>query len=149
MSFQSLNKEELADVAEFFVVDVPAADEDKGPTKKELLAALASGEDPVTWDQYKEAYLVAKGAEPEVAVAAPVEAKPEPSVNVGAVDEEDAGEQVLIKYERKNPTWEVVGYTFTTKHPFKSVPVDVASYLIRKQTGFRLALPDEVTDFYN
>src|SRR6478609_7253383 len=62
MSFQNLNKDELTDVAEFFVVDVEAADPEKGPTKKELVAALAAGDEPVSWEDYNETYLPAKKA---------------------------------------------------------------------------------------
>lgn len=157
MSFQNLNKEELAEVAEFFVVDVEAADEENGPTKKELIAALAAGDEPVSWDDYKDTFLAAKEAgtaeapkgveslpdtddEDSEEIATPKKAgKPEP------VDKSD---HVLVKYQRKNPTWEVVGYTFTAKHPFASVPAEVAEYLIRQQEGFRLALPSEVTEYY-
>lgn len=156
MSFQSLNKEELESVAEFFAVDVEAADEEKGATKKEILASLAAGDDPVTWEQYKEIYLVAKGNEP---VEAPVEEpapkveKPvdraEPPVISSDDDDEEVGNNVLVKYERHNPTYEIVGYHFSVKHPFKSVPQEVAEHLIRNAEGFRLALPSEALDFYN
>lgn len=144
MSFQSLNKDELTAVAEFFVVDVEVADAEKGATKKELLAALAAGDDPVTWDQYKEIYL--KNAV-ELAPQAPkVEAQ---SAAVEEDEPEDEGNLVLVRYLRRNPTWEVVGYTFTKEHPFKSVPAEIAEYLVLKQEGFRLALPTEVSDYYN
>lgn len=143
MSFQSLNKDELAAVAEFFVVDVDVADAEKGATKKELLAALASGDEPVTWDQYREIYLKA------VADAKPAAPKAEPTTEVVEREPVDESDYVLIKYERRNPTWEAVGYTFTRRHPFKSVPAEVAEYLVLKQEGFRLALAKEVSDYYN
>jgi hypothetical protein len=151
MSFQSLKVDELKDVADFFVVDVEAADEEHGPTKKELLAALAAGDEPVTWEQYKDIYLVAKqsdntAAEPENATDADAHAEAAEAV---AAEPRDASNDVLIKYERKNPTYEVVGYTFTPKHPFASVPPEVAEYLVRNVEGFRLAMPSEVTDYYN
>lgn len=63
MSFESLNKDELAKVAEFFQKDILVADEDKGPTKKELIASLASDADSeaVSWEDYKTLYLADNG----------------------------------------------------------------------------------------
>lgn len=146
MSFSTLKVEDLKKVAEFFVVDVEAADEDKGPTKKELLAALSAGDDPVTWDQYKEIYLPAVEAGNDKPVEDEdddVEPAPAP------VDKYADSEKVLIKYERKNPTFEILDFTFTTRHPFASVPAEVAEHLVRNVEGFRLALPSELKDYYN
>lgn len=145
MSFSSLNKEELEKVAEFFVVDVEAADADKGPTKKELLAALASGDEPVTWDQYKDIYLKAV----ETGNAEPESVDDEEDVVVEAKPDKYAdSKRVIIKYDRKNPSYEVLGYTFSKRHPFASVPQEVAEHLVRNVEGFRLALESEVTDYY-
>lgn len=140
MSFNSLKKDELAKVAEFFVVDVEAADPEKGPSKKELLAALAAGDDPVTWDQYKEVYLEAN---PEV------EEKQTPlAPSVPVANPAPQEDSVPIRYIGNNGTLEVVGYTFTQAHPFASVPAPVAEYLVLKVEGFRMALPSEVADYY-
>ena len=65
------------------------------------------------------------------------------------VDKYADSEKVLIKYERRNPTYEILGFTFTKRHPYAMVPTEVADYLVRKADGFRLALPSELTDFYN
>lgn len=170
MAFKSLNKDELKGVAEFFVVDVEAANPEKGPNKGEYLAALA--QDEVTWEQYNDVYLVAKqsGQDKSAEVRrqeAEAEAEAEKVKNaeqkaetddveareVAEEAEEDepkvAEDEILVKYERKNPTWQAAGYTFTKAHPFASVPVSVAEFLISKQKGFRLALPSEVTDYYS
>lgn len=155
MSFQNLNAAELKEVAEFFAVDVIAANEDK-PTKKELVAALAAGDKPVTWDDYKDVFLVAKETgqdkAPEVK-AAEAAAKSEPDPKPRPVEEvkpvENEEERVLVKYERQNPSYEILGFTFTQKHPFKAVPISVAEHLIRNVEGFRLALPSEAVDYYN
>ena len=148
MSFQQLNKDELADIAEFFVVDVEAADAEKGPTKKELLAALAAGDEPVTFDQYKEIYLAAKASETPEVVEQNSEELHEPAPVNEPAEDVDTSDYVLVKFEGKNPTMEVVGYTFTVRHPFQSVPPRVAEYLVRNQPAFRLAMPSEVTDYY-
>lgn len=165
MSFQNLKQEELKDVAAFFQKDVKAADAEKGPTKKELIAALASdddGSDPVTWDDYKNTYLESDvkkesdAAEAEKAKAEEADKAEAEEESKNAVEEqeeaeedEDAEDEVLVKYERRNPTWQVGKYTFTKAHPFKSVPASVAEALIKNSTGFRLALPSEVRDYYN
>lgn len=158
MSFESLNKDELTSVATFFTRDVEAADPEKGPTKKELIAALASGEDPVSWDDYKEVYLEsdvkraedrAQNSEEEVRAAA--EADPEEPVDedVAGVEPDDAPDLVLVKMERKNGTYETHGLRFTKDHPYKSVPEKVAESILTEELGFRLALPSEVKDYYN
>jgi hypothetical protein len=152
MSFQNLNKDELQNVADFFVKDVEAADEDKGPTKKELIAALAAGDEddaPVTWEDYNDVYLPAKAegadkpADPE---AEELSDKKEPEP---VEEEEDDSPKVLVKMERKNPRFDIRGYTFTKDHPFHSVDEATAEYLVTKAEGFRLAMPKEVADFYN
>lgn len=142
MSFRDLKVDELAKVAEFFVVDVEAAS-DK-PTKKELIAALNSGDDPVTWEQYTDIYLKAEVPDDlteEVPVGKPVKAT-EPT------EEVDTSDYVLVKYDRKNPTYQVVGYSFSKRHPFVAVPPEIAEYLILRQEGFRQALPSEVAEYY-
>ena len=160
MSFQSLKVDELKKVAEFFVVDVEAADPEHGPTKKELLAALAAGDNPVTWDDYKNTYLesdVKKAedarAEAEEEARADVsdetdESDDDSSDESDPVAEEKEEENILVKFERKNPTWQTLGYTFTKDHPYKSVPVSIAEELVRRG-DVRLALPSEVKDYYS
>lgn len=186
MSFQNLKVDELKELAAFYTVEPKVADEEHGPTKKELLAALA--EEEVTKEDY-ETFLEAKKAgkdksleekreefaraaeaaaakEAEEAAARDEEEASADSDDVPAETEEEveddaeealevaeeqdeAEEEVLVKMERKNGTYEVFGYTFFKKHPFKSVPVSVAERLIREETGFRIALPSEVKDYYN
>lgn len=146
MSFQSLKVAELREVAEFFNIDVTTADPTQEATKKELIAALAADEEPVTWKQYNDIFLPAM----ELEKSAQVEKNIEPDVVVEqpkkVVDPNQ--KTVLVKYGRPNPTFEILGFTFTTRHPFASVPEDVAEHLIRNVTGFRLALQSEVTDYY-
>lgn len=150
MSFQSLKVPELKKVVDFFVKDVEAANPDKGPTKKELLAALASddGQGPVTWEDYETIYVPAKNDEvvneTEPEVEKPKKKVPSPD------DEDDDTEFTLVAYTGKNPRWDVIGYTFVKAHPFHSVPIAKAEWLVKNQSDrFRLALPSEVTDYYN
>jgi hypothetical protein len=149
MSFKTLTAEELANVAEFFVVDVEVADPEKPANKKELLAALAAGDEPVTWEQYNDIYLVAK--EREAAAKAPVAPAPEVVTEVVVVPAEpvDTTDYILVKMDRHNFRYDIRGYSFTKKHPFQSVAPADAEYIIRNVEGFRQALPSEVTDYYN
>lgn len=153
MAFNNLNKEELAKVAEFFVKDVEVSDEAKGASKKELLAALASDQEaagPVTWEDYNEYYL------PSLEQAAPAPVEPEaPKLKSSVVpspddDDDDEAESALVLYTGRNPRWDVIGYTFVKTHPFHKLPVKKAEWLIKNQSDrFRLALPSEVSEYYN
>lgn len=192
MSLQNLKVDELKELAAFYAVEPKVADEDHGPTKKELLAALA--EEDVSKDDYEtfveakksgaDKTLEEKREEAAAALAAAAEAKAEEeekvedktaestedeqvagteetkeeveadaaeALEVAEEQDEDEGaeDEVLVKMERKNGTYEVAGYTFSKLHPFKSVPASVAERLVRDETGFRLALPSEVKDYYN
>lgn len=144
MSFSNLNKEELLEVAEYFVVDVEAEDPEKGPTKKEIVAALGAGDDPVTWEDYKEAKdngaFAKEDDEESVAEVEKPKAKP--------VEPVDTSNYLPIKFVGNNPTFEIVGYTFTKAHPYAVLPPEVAEYLITKVEGFRQALPSEIAEYY-
>lgn len=138
-----LKVEELRDVAEFFAVEVETANNDNKPTKKEILAALAAEEEPVTFEDYENVYLVAqkpKSDAPDL-TAGDVPAPPAPVV--------DDSPKVLIKMERANGRFDIRGYTFTKEHPFHNVSEKDAAYIIRNVEGFRMALPSELSDYYN
>jgi hypothetical protein len=165
--FDTLNKEELQDVADYFVVDVEAADPEKGPSKKELVASLAAGTEPVTREDYENLFLPnrdkfnADKAEAEEAEKAAREeaekAQNTPDADVvEAVKSEvatpavksDDNNYMVVKYTRKNPRYDIVGLTFTKAHPYRRVHSDTAAWLIRTQEGFSLALPEEVAEYY-
>jgi hypothetical protein len=151
--FIKLDADELKEVALFFQKDVVVADADSGVTKSELLAALASdadGSDAVTWEDYTTLYLPAQAP-----TRAPVEQRAAGRVDAEAlatiqeVEEVETDEKmVLIKMERKNPRFDAGGFTFTHAHPFHSVPVKTAEYIIQTFKGFRIALPSEVQSYY-
>lgn len=145
MSFTRLNKDELVEVAKFFVVDVEPADEEKGPTKKELLAALSAGDEPVTWDDYNNIYLAAKKEGQDKAKGPDLADATEPTPTEPA---EYDGPTALVKLTSQNRRLDKFGYTFTQSHPFHKVPEEVAELMVRSG-DFRLALPSEVADFYN
>lgn len=144
MSFRNLDVSELASVVEFFAVEIEAADLNK-PSKKELLAALAAGDKPVTWEDYETIYL------PTVEKMRATEVKPEPAPVV--VEEvivvEEPEENVILKMERENPRFDIYGYTFTKEHPYRPVTEDAAEFIMATVEGFRPATPREVADYYN
>lgn len=131
MDFEKLKKDELINVAKFFGVDIP-----DGATKKVIAEALVSAE--VTKEDDENFFIDAEEA--EVAEVKNIE---DEDVTPAPVEDE-----VLVKYERKNPTFEVWGRTFKRDHPFASVPAETAEYLVTNVEGFRLALPSEIIEYY-
>ena len=173
MSYKNAKVGELKELADFYTVEPKVADAEHGPTKKELLAALAeaevSDEDYDTFleakaagtDKTKEqkreeaAAAAAAAAEEEKEQEGPVEsdeeveADAEEALAVAEEQDEEAEDEVLVKMIRKNGTYEAYGYRFLKEHPFKAVPASVAERLVEEEEGFRLALPSEVKDYYN
>lgn len=136
MAFNNLTAAELEKVAEFFQVDVTSAN--AKASKKELLAALASGDDPVTWEQYETIY------KPTLA-----EEKEEEVVEEPSVVDEDKPLDVVLKMERGNGRFDIRGYTFTREHPFRPVTTEDADWIVMNVEGFRRATTQEVTDYYS
>lgn len=160
MSFQNLKVDELKKVAASFAVEPEVADEGHGPTKKELLAALA--ENGVSWRDYQELKdasddaddteveeedtVTVEDADDDVADEAGPPADEEVEEERG--EDEDSGDEILVKYVRKNPTWEQAGHLFTKDHPFKALPPELAERLIKSNVVVQ-ALPSEVKDYYS
>ena len=131
MSFDTLKVAELKQIAEDFAVDT--ADQ-KG--KKDIIAALA--EEGVTWAIYQKS----KAIEEEELEMNETLAKAAPK----AVKEED---MVLVKMNRANFSYEIMGHRFTKEHPFIAMDKDTAQAIFDKEEGFVLATPAEVQEFYN
>jgi hypothetical protein len=129
MSFTSMKIDELRKIAETFGVDYEQA-----KNKQDLIALM--GEDGVTYDMY-EKFTKAESVKQESA------SKP--------IKEEQVSQQdlVLVKMDRMNPRYDVMGYTFTEKNPFIAMPEKKAQKIFDTQEGFRLATPREVQEFYS
>ena len=139
MSLQSLKREDLLAVAEYFAVEL----EGENPTKNEVLAALAAGKEPVTWEQYKSMFL------PNQKVDS-VEANQESSKLVEDTSNSLAdGKILLIKMERANTRYDIRGYTFTKEHPIRPVDEESAEYILEHEEGFRQARPSELEEYYS
>lgn len=130
MSFNAMKLDELKNVAETFAVDYESA-----KNKADLVALLA--EEGVSYDMYEKFINAEK-----------VDQEPRPSKNAAAVSEK-SGNQVLVKMERRNPRYDVRGYTFTRENPFIVMSEKDAQEIFDSQTGFRLATPKEAQEFYS
>lgn len=143
VSFNDLTVDELLRTAvEDFAVDVK-----KGDSKKTIIAALV--EDGVEWSQYA-ALKGLNAPEPEAPVAeeAPVVAKEEAPVEIVTYQPPAPEQKYLIKMDRKNPLFEILGHRFTQEHPYALVTGEEAEHLVTKEEGFRMAYPSELEEFY-
>lgn len=130
-TFMDLTKKELLDAAEYFGVD----DVKGNDSKPAIAAALADA--GVTMDQYNKFF----GKQDEE----DLEGEPLPEQAGKVVDPSDA---ILIKMDRKNPTYELRGYVFRRDHPFNLVTEEDANWILENETGFRMASPKEAKEFY-
>lgn len=138
MSFETMKASELKEVAESFGVDLEEA-----KTKGEIIAALA--EEGVTFDMYKQFSEAEKGDVEDVIDEDPFVAEPVKPAPKGKPSKNN----VLVKMERKNYSYQTFGYTFTAEHPYVAVPEKDAQLIFDNEDGFRMATPREVQEFYS
>lgn len=167
MSFKNLNKAELLKAAEYFDVEVT---EDN--TKQEIIAALEESE--ISWSNYKKfvgSEENAKAADDEnrwyddggelpkadltsVVNSNAYETTPEAKVNseTPASQAVQFNKMVLLKMERKNGTFEILGRKFTREQPFQVMTEDEAQAIIDAAStmggGFRIATPSEAKSYF-
>lgn len=133
MSFTKLRVQELRQVADAFGVDLEGA-----KTKNQIAAVLA--EEGVSYEMYK-AFEDAERVVPEDDTLSIFQSKPEnPDV---------LGDSILVKMDRANTFYQVGQYTFTIEHPFVNMPIDDAQEIFDNETGFRVATPAEVKQYYS
>lgn len=125
MSLSNLNKKELQKLAQ--TADVPL---EGNETNKQIVAKLE--ENNVSFEFYTKAVL--------------------------GEEEEETGESentlfqntdVLLKMERKNPSFQAYGQVFTREHPYAIVSEEIAQQIIDNFDGFRIASPAEARSFYS
>jgi len=135
MSFEAMKVAELRTVAETFGVE-----HEEAKSKNELVALLA--EEGVSYDMYN-SFLNAEKEEELTEEISPMATvtKKEPK--------KKAKDTVLVKMDRKNPSYDTFGYSFTWEHPFVAIPEDVAQEIFDNEEGFRMATPREVQEFYS
>jgi hypothetical protein len=134
MSFETLKVNELRKVAEDFGVDLP----EMLKNKQDLISHLV--EEGVTWEVYQKT--IKDVAEKSEDLAQEVLPKFDPKA-------EQPKDSVLVKMERANFRYDIMGFTFTKEHPFVAMNEKMAQEIFDKEEGFRLATPREVQEFYN
>jgi len=131
MSFDTLKVSELKQIAEDFGVEVESL---KG--KKDVIAALA--DEGVTWAVYAKTLQDVDDAKEEVEILPKFDPK-----------KEQDKDSVLVRMDRANFRYDILGFTFTKEHPYVAMSPEKAQAIFDKEEGFRLATPKEVQDFYN
>lgn len=132
--FNDLDKGQLLAAADEFGVEV-----DKRWGESNLVAALLN--DGITWEMYKTSFPDAVDDEPK---QEPKAEKPE-----GTAKKFSGKEKVeLMKMERQNASFQVLGYRFTKDHPFALVKAADVNWIMSHETGFRVATPQEAEAFY-
>jgi hypothetical protein len=131
MSFETLKVAELRKIAEDFAVDTEGL-----KNKADIIAALS--EEGVTFAVYAKT-LDAKEDEAEMDET---EVLPKP-------DKTQSKDNVLVKMERANFRYDIMGFSFTKDHPFIAMKEEDAQKIFDVEEGFRLATPKEAQEFYN
>lgn len=129
MSFTELKLPDLKKVADSFGVDISDI-----KSKVEIVARLE--EEGITWQMYDKFNNAEKE---EIKVPANVRKKADPLTKSNSV---------LVKMERNNHSYQAIGYTFSSEHPFVAMPEQHAQQIFDTQVGFRLATPREAQEFY-
>lgn len=159
MSLQAKNKEELEGIARALFIELP-----EGATKKEILAVFT--EEAVTKEDYEGLEVPPEPSEDTPLVVSPTEGivttsslrhedeaapapAPEQVDTLLATQASPVSDEVLLKCDRKNATFQILTYEFTRDHPFKLVSAKDADYIVRNVPGFRPALQSEVQEFYS
>jgi hypothetical protein len=131
MSFETLKLSEIKKVAEDFGVDTESL-----KSKKDIIAQLA--EEGVSWSVYQKTIKDVNDATEEIEVIPKFDPK-----------KDIASDKVLVKMERYNHRYDILGFTFTKAHPFVAMSSEQAQEIFDKEEGFRLANPKEAQDFYS
>jgi hypothetical protein len=128
MSFDTLKVSELKKIAEGFGIDLP-----EKPSKQSVILALQ--DEGVTWDMYSK-FNESEKEEVEM---------PEEKKKVTL----EKSKSLLVRMDKRNPSYTVYGYTFTQEHPFVAMSEEDAQRIFDTEPGFRPATPREAQDFYN
>ena len=131
MSFDTLKVSELKKIAEDFGVDTEGL-----KNKNDIIAAFT--EEGVTWSVYKKTIQDIEEEAEEIEVLP----RFDPKKNVDK-------DSVLVRMTRANFRYDIMGHTFTREHPFVAMDEETAQSIFDKETGFRLATPKEVQEYYN
>jgi hypothetical protein len=133
MSFETLKVSELKKIADDFGVEI-----EKLKSKADIIAALS--EEGVTWSVYDKTTKALEDEAEDISEEALPKFDPK---------KDQAEDTVLVRMDRANFRYDILGHTFTREHPFVAMNKDQAQAIFDKEEGFRLATPKEVQEFYN
>jgi hypothetical protein len=136
MSFESLKINELRAVAENFGVDLESA-----KSKVAIIGILE--EEGVTYDLYERFAQVEKEDPLDMIEADYV------AGDALKVLDADGQNTVLVKMDRQNGLYQTAGFTFTRDHPFVAMTENQAQFIFDTESGFRLATPKEIQEYYS
>ena len=132
MSFTELKLNELKEVAETFAVDLEGV-----KTKQEIIASIQ--EEGVTYQMSDKL----KNAEKhKIEIPESEKIKRERKIMSKTTN------QVLVKMERNNHSYEIRGYAFSQEHPFMAMSESEAQRIFDTEVGFRIATPREAQEYY-
>jgi hypothetical protein len=131
MSFTELKITELRKAAESFAIETAGV-----KTKQEIIALLE--EEGITYQMYDKFNNVKK----EDIEIPEIEKKKREQKTMNKEN------QVLVKMERSNFSYQALGHTFTQDHPFIAMSETDAQRIFDTQRGFRLATPREAQEYY-
>ena len=130
MSFTDLKVADLRKVADTFAVDL-------GTEKSKAVIIAQLEEEGITYQMY-EKFLGAEKEEIEVPAL-------EKKKREKTLKQEDT---LLVKMERNNHSYQTMGYTFSSEHPFVAMATTDAQKIFDMETGFRVATPREAQEYY-
>ena len=131
MSFETMKVAELKKIAENFAVDTEGL-----KNKADIIATLS--EEGVTFAVYAKTLDIKEE-----------EADMNKTEVLSKPDKTQSKDNVLVKMERANFRYDILGYTFTKDHPFVAMKEEDAQKIFDVEEGFRLATPREAQEFYN
>lgn len=140
----SFNESELLAVAEFYGVDL----EEGMPTEDILVELEENGVTSDMWETVK-AQAEADKAAAEKAVTPKRAGRPPKVAPEVETQKFLNGSVVLVKMNRRNPTYETNGHRFTKDHPYVAMSADDAQDIFDTEEGFALANPREVQEYYS
>jgi hypothetical protein len=166
MSFEDFNKEELAKIADEFVLDVDADNEDE---LRAAVEGLSQDEVALSFPQWANRLELESDEDDEEASAlvtsedtpkkgtAKKTAKKAPAKKAAAAKTAEPAksktvvpnDRTLLKMTRNNPVYEVRGYRFTRQMPYVFVKNEDVDFLIEVEGGFTVAKPSEVEEFFS
>lgn len=123
MSLSQLNKSQLEALAEKADLELDGTE-----TNKQIVAKLKDNN--ISYDFYKKVILDEENSEDE---SSPL----------------FTNSPLLLKMDRKNPSFQAHGHVFTREHPYVLVSEEEAQRIIDDFEGFRLAAPAEAKAFYS